>query len=268
MSSTASGPQRQPIQRRGEEKPARPRRGRVHSSTPVRSRTVRSTSCRLGAPRTTAVANARGPAAPQRAAARSAAATASKPQVLHGALRDRAAGGDLLGQAQPPLGGVHGQGGAALRVRHDEPDGLRPHRPRWSHGPWVPTSRPVQRAQRRGGYTPRPCPSGARELRTRRARVPGTPVAARGGARARWRGAACAHPPPLSASLERELPPSPWGYLPGPQGTGGGTTARRRQAPPGRGELRDRPRAACTRRATVPGTPVAVRGGARALYSP
>ncbi len=30
-----------------------------------------------------------------------------------------------------------------------------------------------------------------------------------------------ARPPPLSAALEPEAPPSPWGCLPGPQGTGG-----------------------------------------------
>ncbi len=79
MSSRASGPDRQPIQRRAPRKvsSASTSPGRVHSATSVRDRTSCSTSCRFGAPRTTAVAKASGPAAPHRAAVRLAAATAS-----------------------------------------------------------------------------------------------------------------------------------------------------------------------------------------------
>lgn len=78
MSSRASGPDRQPIQRRAPRNvsSASTSPGRVHSATPVRARTVRSTSLRLGAARTTAVANADGPGAPHRSAVREAAATA------------------------------------------------------------------------------------------------------------------------------------------------------------------------------------------------
>ncbi len=79
MSSRASGPDRQPIQRRAPRNvsSASTSPGRVHRSTPVRARTVRSTSCRFGALRTTAVANASGPAAPHRVAVLLASATAS-----------------------------------------------------------------------------------------------------------------------------------------------------------------------------------------------
>ena len=79
MSSSARGPDRQPIHRRAPRKvsSASTSPGRVQIGTPVAARTARSTSWQFGAERTTAVANARGVAAPHRAAVRAAAATAS-----------------------------------------------------------------------------------------------------------------------------------------------------------------------------------------------